>query len=108
MRSQTVTTSGTSISTIVCFDTYRNPFNVSIATEVTGTATYTVQHTFDDVVTSDPSTAVWFDSDDTSMVASTTNANSNFIAPVLAARLNQTGGNGSIRCIFTQSGLLGG
>jgi hypothetical protein len=107
MRPQTIATTGTSVSVIVPFDTYRNPFNVGIGCVVNGTATYTIQHTFDDVITQTAS-ITWFNHDDASLVSTTTNANGNFAYPVSAARINQTAGTGTVTVTFRQSGLLEG
>lgn len=107
MRPVTVTTTGVSVSPPVVLDNYQDPFNVGIGCTVTGTVTYTIQHTFDDVfaVGWDPSTANWFPHDDAALVAATANANSNFAYPCRAARINQTAGSGSVQAIFVQSGI---
>ena len=107
MRPQTIATTGTSISTIVPFDTHRNPFNVGIGCIVSGTATYTIQHTFDEVIIAG-STNNWFNHDDAGLVSTTVNANGNFAFPISAARINQTAGNGTVTVTFRQSGLLEG
>lgn len=104
MRPAIVTSSGVSTSPLVVTDYIQTPFNASISTIVTGTATYTVQHTFDDVFASgfDPATATWYPHDIAAMVDATTNQNSNYSAPIRACRVNQTVGSGSVRLTYLQ------
>jgi len=84
------------------------PTNIGIAVIVTGTVTYSVQHTFDDVFspTFDPSTAIWFDHP--TLVAQTTNKDGNYSAPPRGIRVNATAGTGSVRMVLTQSGVGAG
>lgn len=85
-------------------DNYVSPFNVAISVVVTGSATYTVQYTFDDVFASgyNPSTGNW--TDHISLTAQTTTKDSNVAYPVTGIRIRQTAGSGSVRCTFIQAG----
>jgi hypothetical protein len=89
----------------VPLDQYISPFNVSLAIVPTGTATYTVQYTFDDPFTAtfDPTTAVWFDHPD--LTAETGNKNGNFAFPVRATRLNVSACNNDVTFYVTQAGI---
>jgi hypothetical protein len=62
-----------------------NDFRVTYAVAVTGTVTYTVQHSLDGVT--------WFDNTDTQ--AQTTPQDGNYIMPVAAVRVNVTAGTGT-------------
>ncbi len=103
MRSVTVTTSGTSTSNVVVFDCNVQAFNVGIGAKVSGTATYTIQHTFDDPFQSGGlASATWYDHDVSDMVGATANQNGNFAYPCRAARVNQTAGTGTVTATFIQ------
>lgn len=107
MVPKVLSTTGISTSSLDVFDIFRNPFNVGIGCVVSGTVTYTIQHTFDDVT--DPNaTITWFPHDDSVLVNATANANSNFAYPCRAARINQTGGSGTVIATFIQAGLREG
>ena len=91
MRPQIYTQTATGTSNWFPMDTRQAPFNVSVAVKInSGTATYNVEHTFDDVF--DPAvTPVAFVNSGIS--AATTNKDGNYIAPVRAIRLNITAGS---------------
>ena len=98
----TRTTTGVSASTPMVLNTMITPFNVGIGCVVTSTATYTIQHTFDD-----PQNIVtWFNHDDTGLVNATGNANGNYAYPVTASRINQTSGSGSVTATYVQAGII--
>lgn len=98
MRPATVTTTGVSVSPVIPLDYIQVPFAVGLAAIVTGTATYTIQHTFSDIFAStyNPATDTWFSHDDSVFVSSSINANSNFSFPVRGVRINQTAGSGGV------------
>jgi hypothetical protein len=85
-------------------DNMMTPFNVSIAVLVTGTATYTVQYTFDNVFASGyaPASGNW--TDHPTLTTQTTTRDANVAYPVSGLRIRQTAGNGSVRCTFIQAG----
>jgi hypothetical protein len=87
-------------------DVNEAPFAVSIGVKVTGTITYTVQHTFDDPFASGGlASAVWYDH--SSLAAKTTNSDSNYSFPVTAIRLNVTASTGgSATMTVIQAGPL--
>lgn len=101
-----VTTSGVAVSAPVPFDVNRDFFNVGIVADVTGTATYTVEYTADDVwePTFNPATALWFPVG-VSMTGATTDQALAFAIPCTAIRLNQTVGAGSVTMTVIQAGI---
>ncbi len=107
MRPVVVTTSGVSVSAPIPLDHYAEPFNVGFGVVVTGAATYTVQHTFNDVFAANfvPASATWFDHATVAAVA--VSADGNYAFPVRAVRVNQTAGVGSTSATFIQAGSVG-
>lgn len=108
MRPQVQTTSdasgGAVNSTAAPVDYKQVPFSVGFACVVTGTATYTVQHTFDDFLNPangfTAATANWFDHE--FVTGKSANDDGNYSSPVFAIRLRQTAGNGSVRMTILQ------
>lgn len=98
MRPQTVTVSGVGTSAWIPLNTKQTPFNVGFGCVITGTATYTVQHTFDDVLAGATATAF----DNSSVAAETTNMDGNYAFPVSAIRLNVTASTGSVTLTVLQ------
>ena len=74
---------------------------------VTGTVTFTVQHTFDDVFAAGfvAASATWHNHP--TVAGSTATADGNYAFPVRAVRINQTVGSGSTRGTFIQAGMPG-
>lgn len=106
MRSIVLTRSGsTGASAIGVLDTYRAPFNVSIGIKVSGTATCKIEHTFDNVLTADPSAATWYDHP--VLTSITANIDGNYAFPVTAVRVNMTAGTGTVTATFIQAGMPG-
>jgi hypothetical protein len=107
MRASYQTVTGVGVSNPVPLDNYISPFNVGFGNAVTGTATYSIQHTFDDVFAAgfNPSTAVWYNHP--TVAAQTTNMDGNYAFPVAAVRLNLTSGSGSVTTTFIQAGRPG-
>lgn len=88
MRRQDVTVSSVAASAPLPMDFKQNPFNVGFGVVISGGggATYSVQHTFDDLALGTPTT--WFDN--STVAAETTNMDGNYAFPVTAIRLNVT------------------
>jgi len=83
-------------------DIYISPFNVSIGCDVTGTIDFTVQYTFDAILTSvGPFT--WFSL--SNLTNATADSVDTFISPVTAARILTNSGTGSVTVTFVQAGL---
>ena len=85
-------------------DNYVSPFNVAISVVVTGSATYTVQYTFDDVFAAgyNPATGNW--TDHPTLTGQNATKDSNIAYPVTGVRIKQTAGSGSVLCTFIQAG----
>ena len=67
-------------------------FQIGLGTNVSGTATYTVQHCFDDVLKGE--TPVWYDH--ATLAGQTTNKDGNYAYPITALRLRVTAGTGTV------------
>lgn len=88
MRPQKVTVSSQAASAWIPVNRKQSPFNLSVSVVKSGTNTYTVQHTFDDVLAGEAATA--WDSSVAALVGATTNQSGSIVAPVTAVRLNVT------------------
>jgi hypothetical protein len=108
MRRQVATVVGVTVSPPIIMDTYISPFNVGFGVVATGTVTYSVQHTFDDVFAADyvPASGNWFNHP--TIVAVSTTQDGNYAFPVSAIRFNVTAGTGSIAAVVIQAGQVGG
>jgi hypothetical protein len=94
MRPQEITRTGTGTTAWIPLNYRQSPFNVGFgAVIVSGTATYSVQHTFDDVFDTTV-TPVAFDN--ATVVGATANANSSYQFPIRAIRLNVTAGTSPV------------
>lgn len=101
-----ITQNGAGASSVVPMNQYTSPFNVGFGCDVTGLATYTVQHTFDDVFAPDfsPSTAKWYNHSTVTGVIS--DQDGNYAFPVSAIRLVLAGGStGSVTMTILQAGI---
>lgn len=98
MRPQTVTVSGVGTSAWIPLNTKQTPFNVGFGCVINGTATYTVQHTFDNVLAGETATSF----DNSTVAAETTNMDGNYAFPVSAIRLNVTASTGSVTLTILQ------
>lgn len=106
MRRKTFTVNasvgGNSHSGIYVPDVHISPFNVSFGVVVDTTAKFTVQHTFDDVFNSTPTT--WFPHE--FVVAASANIDGNYAQPVTGIRLEVSGANsGGATITFIQAGI---
>jgi len=100
MRRITETVTGVGISPVLPLDFRAQIFNVGFGCVITGTATYSVQHTFDDIY--NPAiTPTWFNNATVSAVS--TNQDGNYAFPVSAIRLNVTASTGSVTINILQT-----
>lgn len=82
------------LSAVIPLDYDQAPFNVGIGTYLsTGSATWSVQHTFDDLQNSSV-TPTWFNN--TGINGVTSNTDGNYAFPVSGIRLNVTTGSGTV------------
>jgi len=104
MRPAVYSITGVTASGVYAPDHYISPFNVALGVTVSGTVTYTVQYTFDDVFAAgfNPATANWVDHP--SLTAQTGSKDSNIAYPVQGIRLNVTAGTGTTRLTIIQAG----
>lgn len=104
MRTVRVSTSGISTSEVIPIDQYLNPTNIGLGVDITGTATVTVEHTFDDVFDENfnPATATWYPHPTLQNI--TADADGNIAFPPTGVRLNQTAGAGSAVLSLVQAG----
>lgn len=70
-------------------------FNVGFGAVVSGTVTYTIQHTFDGTN--------WYDHDATDLVDATANQDGNYAYPVAGIRANVTAGSGTVTLTTIQA-----
>ena len=99
MRPQVIKQSGTGTTSWIPLDYKQSPFNVGFGLVVSGTVTYTLEHTFDDIFdTSITPTAFSHGT----VVGQTTNANSNYAFPIRAVRINVTAGTGDVTLTLLQ------
>lgn len=99
MRRQVVTQTGVGSTAWLPVNSQQGPFNMGFGCVVSGTVTYSVQHTFDDVFT--PGT-VLNAFDNLLVTGMTDNQDGNYAYPVSAIRLTVTAGTGSVTLILLQ------
>jgi len=91
MNPVTITNNGTATSRIINLDYFNDPFAIGMGVVVTGTITYSVQHTFNNIYDSSVSTSTftWFNN--SSLANLTGNMDGNYAFPVYGIRLVTTG-----------------
>lgn len=100
-RVVTAPISSVTTSPPIPLDAYHTPFNVGLGVVSTGTATYSVEHTYDDVLTG--AAVTWFTL--STMSGKTTSADATYQAPVSAVRLNVTAyTSGTVTMTLIQAG----
>jgi len=102
MRQQVVSQTGVGSSAIIPMNLDSTPFNVGLGVVVTGTVTYTVQHTFDNPWTTTNPT--WFDHPTVAAKVSV-NADGNYAFPVAAIKVAVTAGAGTAQLTVIQAGI---
>lgn len=100
MRPVKITVTGVGTSQWLKLDNKALVFNIGFGCVVTGTATYTVEHTFDDVDSADTITAF----PHAVVAGQVANKDGNYAYPVTAIRLNVTAGAGSVKITAVQAG----
>jgi hypothetical protein len=103
MRPAVLTVTGVGSSNPYAVDTYISPNNMGMAVIVSGTITYKVQYTFDNIYANNyvPASGNWFDHP---TLAGSASANSNIAYPVTAIRLTNTAGTGTATLTIIQAG----
>lgn len=102
MRPITITQTGTGATGWIPLDRQQAPFNVGIGCVLSGTATFTVQHTFDNLLppTGTLGTVNAFPHPYISGVSSSTDGNYAF--PVSGVRLTISSGTGAVTATILQ------
>lgn len=90
MKVQTVTRTAAGSSTPIVMNTNVSPFNVGFGCVVSGSPTYTIQHTFDDPAVG---FTTWYSHP--TVAAETTNVDGNYAFPVTGIKILVTVGTGS-------------
>ena len=100
MKVQTVSKTGAGSSAAIVTNTNTSPFNIGFGVVVSGTVTYTVQHTFDD-----PGVgfSVWYSHP--SVAAQTGNDDGNYAFPVTGVKVLVTAGDGTATLNLVQAGI---
>ena len=103
MRPVVYTVTAVNSSPVYAVDLYISPANIGLAVTVTGSITYKVQYTFDDVFASgySPGSGNWFDHP---TLAGSSSANSNISYPATGIRLTTTAGTGTATLTIIQAG----
>lgn len=84
-------------------DLLQNPTTIAVAAVVTGTISYTVQHTFNDPQSGNPDTWTWINIEDTNMATATATKDSNYAFPPRAIAILINSGTGSLVFYVTQA-----
>ena len=100
MKLQTVAKTGVGSSSAIVVNTNISPVNIGFGVIVTGSATYTVQHTFDDPATG---FSTWFSHP--TVVDETTNQDGNYAFPVTGIKVLVTAGAGTATLKLVQAGI---
>ena len=100
----TVGTNGIGSSQVYVPDRYKNPINIGLGIDVTGTVDCTVQHTFDDVFASTftPAGATWHSHD--ALAAQTADVDGNYAFSPTGIRLLINSGIGTAALTIVQAG----
>lgn len=105
MRAVVLSVTGVNNSPVYPVDTYISPSNMGLAVVVSGTITYKVQYTFDDIFAAGYSptagTSTWFDHPTLTGSAS---LNSNIAYPVRGIRISSSAGSGTATLTIIQAG----
>ena len=99
MRPQKVIVTGVAASPAIPLDFQQRDFKVSLGVTISATATYTVQHTFDDVLSGE--TPTWFDH--SFLTGLSVQADGNLEFPAMATRINVTASTGTVTFYVTQA-----
>lgn len=99
MRPHVIAKTGTGTTAWIPVDNYQNPFSLALAIVVSGTITYDVEHTFDDIFNPTVTPTAFKHS---VLVSQTTNKDGAYTAPVRAVRLNNTAGTGTATLTLLQ------
>ena len=100
MQVQIVYKTGTGSSSSLVMNTNITPFNVGFGVSVTGTVTYTIQHTFDSPATG---FTTWYPHP--TIANEIDNQDGNYAFPVTGIKLLVTAGDGTATLSLIQAGI---
>ena len=100
MKVQIVSKTGVGSSSALVMNTNSTPFNVGFGVVVSGTVTYTVQHTFDDPATG---FTTWFSHP--TIAVKTDKQDCNYAFPVTGIKFLVTAGSGTATMNLVQAGI---
>jgi hypothetical protein len=106
VRPVTLSQTGVGNSVPIPVDLYLTPFNITLSVEVTGTVTYSVVWTTDDVWNVPAGSLNW-QAAAANLTGATTNQVGSLISPVTAVQLQVTAGTGTATLRVVQAGVLG-
>lgn len=101
MRPQVVTQTNAGSTAWIPVDWRSNPFNMSFGCVVTGTPTYKVEHTFDNVLDATVTPTAFTHE---FISASTASDDGNYAYPITGIRLTISSGTGSVTMTVLQPG----
>jgi len=99
MRPQVISKTGTGTTAWIPLDYKQAPFNVSVAAVVSGTITYDIEHTFDDIFDTAITPTAFKHA---TIVSQSANKDGNYAFPIRAIRVNNTAGTGSTTLTILQ------
>ncbi len=100
MKVQIVSKTGVGSSSAIAMNDNVSPFNVGFGVAVTGTVTYTIQHTFDDPAVG---FTTWFPHP--TIAAKSDNQDGNYAFPVSGIKILVTAGTGTATMNLIQAGI---
>lgn len=98
MRPQVIAQTDVGTTVWIPVNTKQTPVNIGLGCVVSGTPTYNIEHTFDDVLGG--ASAVAFPH--ATLTAKTANADGSYLFPVSAIRINITAGTGTVTLTILQ------
>lgn len=101
MRQQYLSKTGTGASDPIVMNLNATPFNVGFGVVATGTVTYTIQHTFDNIGSG---FVTWYPHP--VIAAKSDNQDGNYAFPVSGIRVLVTDGDGTADVTVIQSGII--
>lgn len=102
MRQQYLTKTGTGASNPIVMNLNATPFNVGFGVVATGTVTYTIQHTFDNL--GNGGFVTWYPHP--TIAAKSDNQDGNYAFPVSGIRVLVTAGAGTADVTVIQAGII--
>jgi hypothetical protein len=106
MAVNTISQTGVGSSSIYAVDYFKCPVNVGIQAVLTGTATYTVEYTLDDVLASGfvAASATWTGAT-TDLTGASASKNGLLTVPCRGIRLTVASGTGAVVATICQAGI---